>query len=196
MVKIRMMAVAALALAAACGGTTPPQNGPAPRDADEGGPMMMGAGVGGSGPNVFALIGQRERLALTGPQVVELDSIGRAWSLVNDSLQRELRGRGGERTSMEAVRPLLLRMAENNDTANRAVEGVLNDEQRRIACTLQPPQAQGEVRGPPQGRRPGGARPGSRMGGRPGARPGAEPGTRVRRGWPWCGPAAPADSAR
>lgn len=194
MVKIRMMAVAALALAAACGGSAPPENGPAPRAADEGAPMMMGPGVGGSGPNVFALIGQRERLALTGPQVVELDSIGRAWSLANDSLQRELRGRGGERTTLEAVRPLLLRMAENNDAANRAVEAVLNEEQRRIACTLQPPQAQGEMR-PRQGRRPG-ARPGDRMGGRPGTRPDAEPGTRVRRGWPWCAPAVPADSAR
>jgi hypothetical protein len=164
-VKIRMTAVAALALAAACGGSTPPENGPAPRDPGQGAPVMLGPGVGGSGPNVFALIGQRERLALTGPQVVELDSIGRAWSLVNDSVQRELRGRGGERTPIEAVRPLLLRMADNNETANRAVEAVLNDEQRRIACTLQPPQAQGEVR------RPAGGAAGAGAAGRPHGRP-------------------------
>lgn len=192
MVKIRMMAMAALTLAAACGGgTAPPRDGPAPRGPGEGpggvaGPMP--AGVGGGGPNVFALIGARERLSLTGAQVTDLDSIGRSWSVVNDSVQRELRRRG-ERTPVETVHPLLLRMAENNDAANRAVEALLNEEQRRVACTL--PNAQPEARRPPVSRppvnRPSDRRAGARR--QPGD---SVPGMRMRRGWPWCAPAAPA----
>jgi hypothetical protein len=197
-VKIRMMAVAALALAAACGGTTPPEDGPAPGGrggpGGTGGPMM--SGMGGGGPNVFALIGAREQLSLSGAQVTELDSIGRAWSVLNDSLQRQLRGRRGDRTPMEEVRPLLLRMAANNESANRAVETLLSDEQRRMACAL--PAAQGEARRRPP---PGAPMPGGRPGGarRPRSQrmPGdTMPGMRMSRGWPWCAPTVPADSAR
>lgn len=191
MVKIRMMAVAALALAAACGGSTPPQDGPAPQGAGEGpgefaGPMP--GGVGGGGPNVFALIGARERLGLNGAQVTDLDSIGRAWSVVNDSVQRELRRRG-ERTSA-TVHPLLLRMAENNDAANRAVEALLNEEQRRVACTL--PAAQpGRADSRPPANRPSDRRAGARR--QPGD---SVPGMRMRRGWPWCASTSPSNGVR
>lgn len=188
---IRMMAVAALTLAAACGGSTPRQDGPAPQAAGEGpggfaGPMP--AGVGGGGPNVFALIGARERLGLSGAQVTDLDSIGRAWSLVNDSVQRELRRRG-ERTAA-TVHPLLLRMAENNDAANRAVEALLNEEQRRVACTL--PAAQPDARRPANARPPVN-RPSDRRAGARRQAGDSVPGMRMRRGWPWCGPSSPSN---
>jgi hypothetical protein len=191
-VKIRMMTVAALTLAAACGGTTPSRDGPAPREPGEGpgefvGPMP--GGVGGGGPNVFALIGARERLGLNGAQVTDLDSIGRAWSVVNDSVQRELRRRG-ERTPAATVHPLLLRMAENNDAANRAVEALLSEEQRRVACTL--PAAQpGRADSRPPVNRPSDRRAGARR--QPGD---SVPGMRMRRGWPWCASASPSNSGR
>lgn len=185
---IRMMAVAALALAAACGGTgAAPDENPAPRAGD-----ALPAGVtGGGGPNVFALLGARQQLSLTGPQVTELDSIGRMWSVRNDSLQRQLTG---GRTEVAMIRPLLERMAVNNGEANSAIEALLNPEQRRIACTL--PVAQG-----PERRGPAAPRPGSRPGGygspNPRMRSGRNdtvPSMRMRRGWPWCSGAAAADT--
>lgn len=195
---IRMMAVAALALAAACGGAgAAPQEGPAPQ---QGAGELPGGLRGGSAPNVFALLGARQQLSLTSAQVTVLDSIGRTWSVRNDSLQRQLGDRGADRTDLTVVRPLLERMAANNQEANGAIESVLNAEQRRIACTLQPPQGP-ERRVPPPsgrvqdgGRRPGGfGGPGGRMGpGRPGE---PMPQMQARRGWPWCSAPAAADSA-
>lgn len=201
----RMTAVAALVLAAACGGSAPPENGPAPQGPDgpggpgrPGGPGMVA--LGGGPPSVFALIGAREQLGLSGAQVTELDSIGRVWSVRNDSLQRQLSELDGRRnaTTMERARPILLRMAENNQWAGGAVETLLSEEQRRIACTL--PNAQGDRRGTATprgtGAGPGRRGPGGRGGMRPGGAPGEmEPGMRMRRGWPWCAQTAPADSA-
>jgi hypothetical protein len=189
-VKIRMMAAAALVLAAACGGqAASPDDGPSPV---EGRMASAGPVLGGSGPNVFALIGARQQLALTGAQVTELDSIGRVWSVRNDSLQRQLRDHRGGRTDLEVVRPILERMAENNGVANQAVEALLNEEQRRIACTLTPP----EPARPQTMRPPGSARVGGRGGRMRPARDGdTEPGLRLRRGWPWCAAPVAADSA-
>jgi hypothetical protein len=192
----RMTAVAALVLAAACGGSAPPDDGPAPQGPGGAGEPGMRAGIGGGPPSVFALIGAREQLGLSGAQVTELDSIGRMWSVRNDSLQRQLAELDGRRnaTTMDRARPILLRMAENNQRAGRAVETLLNEEQRRIACTL--PNAQGERRVSPgraPGAGPGGRGPGGRGGMRPGGPGGGEPGMRTR--WPWCAPAVPADSA-
>lgn len=196
--KIRMMAVAALALTAACGGGgtgAAPERGPAPQPAGGGLPPGF---TGGGAPNVFALLGARQQLSLTGAQVTALDSIGRGWSTRNDSLQRQL-GRPGERTEVSLIRPVLERMAANNHEANAAIEGVLNAEQRRIVCTL-PVAERPDRRGPDGPRAIGGSpvSPGGRM--RPGRGPGGPrdtlPGMRGRRGWPWCGAAAPADSAR
>jgi hypothetical protein len=190
-VKTRMMAAAALVLAAACGGqAAPPEEGPAPSQVRADGVSVV---VGGGGPNVFVLIGARERLSLTGMQVTELDSIGRLWSVRNDSLQRQLRDTRGGRTDLGAVRPVLERMAENNGTANGAVEAVLTQEQRRIACTLTPPEP---VRQPAM-RPPGYGRPGGRGGRMRPARGAGDtvPGMRMRRGWPWCTAPVAADSA-
>jgi hypothetical protein len=188
----RMMAAAALVLVAACGGqAAPPEDGPAPAQA-----RMAGDGppvLGGSGPNVFALIGARQQLALTGAQVTELDSINRVWSVRNDSLQRQLRDYRGGRTDLEAVRPVLVQMAENNGVANAAVEAVLTAEQRRIACTLTPPEP---ATRPQAVRPPGSARIGGRGGRmRPANGSEVEPGMRLRRGWPWCAAPVAADSA-
>jgi hypothetical protein len=189
---IRMMAVAALALAAACGGSAPPEDGPAPDGQDAGGPMPFRP-MGGGGPNVFALIGAREQLALTGAQVIALDSIGRGWAVLNDSLQRQIREEpGGRRPDMDRLRPVLLRMAENNEVANSAVAAVLSEEQRRGACAL--PAAQSPARG---GQRPPASRvPGSRGRMRQRGPGDTVPAMMTRRGWPWCAATAPADSAR
>lgn len=183
---IRMMAVAALVLSAACGGAgNAPQDGPAPGPA--GAPLPAGL-TGGSVPNVFALMGARQQLALTGAQVTELDSIGRMWSVRNDSLQRQL-GRSGERAEVALVRPVLERMAANNQEANTAIEALLNADQRRIACTL--PVAQGPERRFPVAERP--INPNGRLGSARNRRDTA-PAMPMRRGWPWCSAAAAADT--
>lgn len=191
--KTRWMAVAALALAAACGGGsgTAPADGPAPQArADAPGD---GRAVGGGGPNVFALIGARQQLALTSAQVVELDSIGRMWSVRNDSLQRRIGGPGARTTDLGVLRPLLERMAENNASANQAVESLLTADQRRIACTL--PNAQADDRRARMADVPGAGRPGMRGRMRPARGADTLPRMGMRRGWPWCTGAAPADSA-
>lgn len=195
--KIRMIAVAALALSAACGGSgAAPEDNPAPRRA--GGPLPAGL-VGGGGPNVFVLLGAREQLALTSAQVTELDTIGRGWSVRNDSLARQLQDMRG-RATIEEMHPLLERMAMNNQVSNGYVETVLNADQRRIACTLTAGQ-QGDRRRPTVGGRMtdrGGGRPGGSGGRMRPGRGGADtvPGLRTGSGWPWCTSAAPADSAR
>jgi hypothetical protein len=186
-----MMAVAALALAAACGG-----QGGAPADAPA--PQASAAALteirGGGGPNVFVLLGARQQLSLTSAQVTALDSIGRLWSVRNDSLQRQLRA-PRERTEIPVVRPVLEQMAENNEAANRMVEGVLNGEQRRIACTL--PVAEADRRRPTYvtAPAPGTTRPGGRNGLGQRARRDTVPTTLLRRGWPWCGAGVAADTA-
>jgi len=186
----RMMAVAALALAAACGG----QGGaPADAPAPQAGASTLPEGVimGGGGPNVFVLLGARQQLSLTSGQVTTLDSINRLWSLRNDSLQRQLRA-PRERTEIPIVRPVLEQMAVNNDAANRLVEGVLSTEQRRIACTL--PVAQDRPTYV-TATAPGTTRAGGRNGLGQRARRDTVPSPRTARGWPWCGAATAADSA-
>jgi hypothetical protein len=154
------------------------------------------AGMGGGPPGVFALIGAREQLSLTGAQVTALDSINRVWSVRNDSVQRQLREIDGRRNAatMERARPLLLRMAENNQWAGSAVESLLTEEQRRIACTL--PVATGADRGASDAapRRTGaGGRGGMRQ--PRGTMADGATGMRARRGWSWCGAPVAADSA-
>jgi hypothetical protein len=208
--KIRMIAVAALGLASACGGGSAPSEGPGPESGAEGGPagelaQMGNFSIGGGEPRVFSLLGARERLALTSHQVTVLDSVNRVWASRNDSLQRSLRAvwgnsRSRSNASFQQARPVLIAIAENNDVANSAVESLLDAGQRSTACTIQMEQ-RGEARAQSaaQGR---GGRPGGRAGGRPpprrprgGAPLDTVPGTRALRGWPWCA-ATPADSAR
>lgn len=197
--KIRMIAVAALALAAACGGQGQPADGPGPQEGaggsvDEamGGMMVMGGGQ----PAVFALLGARERLSLTGPQVTVLDSINRLWAARNDTLQRQLRGEWSQsprrsRRSFEQARPVLMAIAENNDLANRAVQSVLNEQQRATACVMQ-----GELREQERTRsRERALPPGMRR--RPGDAPfDTIPGARALRGWPWCSSAMAGNGRR
>ena len=186
---IRMMAVAALALAAACGGGAPSAGGPAPQ-----GPVGELGGTGGGVPDIFALIGARQQMGLTGEQVTALDSIQRVWSVGNDTLRRKLRDAAGAhgRMDLEVARPLLEGLAENNFSAGRAVEALLDEEQRRIACTLRQPAS----------RRWSGSRPpGIGIPGRRGMQPGDQVAAdtlaplRGRRGWHWCAVGVPADSA-
>jgi hypothetical protein len=183
---IRMMAVAALALSAACGGAgAAPQDRPSPEQAGARPPGL----TGGSVPNVFALLGARQQLSLTGPQVTELDSIGRVWSARNDSLQRQL-GRPGERAEVALIRPILERVAANNQQANTAIEALLSAEQRRIVCTL-------PVAGAAEPRMPVADRPVNPNAGMGSVRSRRDtlPAMRMRRGWPWCSAAADADTA-
>jgi len=203
--KIRMIAVAALGLASACGGGSAPSQGPGPESSADGGPQgelagMGGISMGGGQPSVFSLLGARERMALTSQQVTALDSINRVWAVRNDSLQRQLRGAWGESRSrsnqaFQQARPVLIQIAENNEVANRAVESLLDADQRRTACTIQ-----GEQRAQ-AAERPGG-RPDARRRtapirrGRGAPRLDTIPGTRAIRGWPWCAGNVPADSAR
>ena len=209
--KIRMIAVAALGLAAACGGgAAAPSEGPGPENRPDGGPQgdmagMGGISMGGGQPSVFSLLGARERMALNSEQVTALDSINRVWASRNDLLQRQLRavwGSSRSRTSrsFEEARPVLIQIAENNEIANRAVESLLNPEQRLTACAIQVEQ-RGEAAGRAEARD-----------GRPVRRPAADrrvpvrrprgtqldtiPGARAIRGWPWCAATLPADTAR
>jgi hypothetical protein len=180
-VKTRITAVAALALAAACssgGGSEAAQSSPAPRAAAPQGVPV----IGGSLPSVFALIGARQQLSLTSAQVTELDSINRVWMVRNDTLQRALGafdGRRGTPENVERMHPILIAIAENNQWAGGAVQGALNEEQRRIACTL--PGGQGD---PPPAQPPRRAR---RIPEPYGSRERETvPTLQVRRGWPWC----------
>lgn len=186
----------ALAALAACGGQPAPQDGPAPAGGPSDVALTMDA-VGGAPPSIFGLIGARERLSLTSAQVNALDSISVAWSAADQSLRRELRETwGGDRPrggdAMQRARPTLERIAQNNQAAAQAVEGVLNEDQRRIACELQAEQR--DERGPPAPRVSSDA-PRGPGGGAPRARP--RQGdvmmmSRGPRGWPWCAARPPA----
>ena len=187
--KIWTMALAALA---ACGGgqQQAPQDGPAPA----GGASDMGLAMeamGGGPPSIYGLIGERQRLSLTSAQVNALDSISVAWSAADQSLRRELRETwGGDRPrrgdAMQRARPTLERIAQNNQQAALAVETVLNEDQRRVAC-----EQQAELRaerGVPAPRVSSDA-PRGPGGGAPRARPRREDVmmmSRGPRGWPWC----------
>ena len=91
-------------------------------------------------PPVLALLSERERLSLTGGQVVALDSIAREWDAANTRLHRQLGAARGRRPTgiALALRPdaatLRASIAENNHRAARAVEKLLTDGQRAAAC--------------------------------------------------------------
>jgi hypothetical protein len=179
---------------AACGSVPPSETSPASGPRRD----VVGTGV----PSIPALLSQRERLALTSPQVIALDSVAREWRIENDTLARRLRdvwgdrqdprARQGERErEIERARPTLLALVANNRRMTGGVEAILDPAQQRIACELQASEhddrnaggnaqrgRSGARGGPPGGRmRPGGAR-----------RPGPAGG---RVNWPWCGVARP-----
>lgn len=189
----RMMLMIGLGALAACGAQPDPQTAPAPDvERTEGleGPLVLDVS-GASTPTIYGLIGERQRLQLTGAQVTTLDSIAIVLGAANDSLRRSVRQAwdgdrprpGAER--WERTRPALLQIARNNRAASLLVQNTLTQEQRGIACEIQ-----AEVRA----RRPQTVRPqlpGSRrIGGR--RRPPADSAAlrRPAEGWPWCPPPA------
>lgn len=172
----RWMATATLLLAACGGGSAPPQDGPEPVGPTAGSITVVTPRVGGSAPNVTSLIGARERLGLTSPQINALDSIRVAWAEVDMRMRAQMR-EGGDGTG-----PAVMRMAENNAAAHSAIEQVLTPEQRRTLCSMpgsRPvPQA---AAGPPPGRRGDMARRRAR-----GMRGDSVPAMQVGGGWPFC----------
>jgi hypothetical protein len=192
-----MLMLGVMALAA-CGAQPEPESRPAPFNGVE--PMMLDMGGGGT-PSIRGLIGERQRMSLTGAQVTTLDSIAIRLSAANDSLRRSLRETSererprvaGER--WEQARPVLETIAQNNRNAGLLVQSVLNDNQRRIACEIYAEDREEARRRAPV--RP--ARPGRyRLGG--GARPSAADSLQAAglraRGWPWCPPLAEPEGRR
>lgn len=185
------MYIIPLTLFSACAPAAAPAAGPAPvppADAEV--------------PPVRALLSERERLALTGEQVVALDSISRDWEAANEALGRRIGAVKGRRPSpfrlaLSRLSPALAELAENDRRAAKAAEQVLSPRQRRTICAVQrlrvdvaeqvsAVKAAGESRSavgkPPHRERSGLARA-SRRG-------------ESRRAWPWCtAPESPAGTA-
>lgn len=225
--KTRIALSTAVVLLAACGGgrqSTP--NGAAPRPMtarDSAQRRLFDAYRGAQMPSVYALIGARERLKLTSPQVTALDSIAEATRELNRPLTDSLRsasnsGNGGPirqpRGEFQTARfvPILARIGENNRQAMQAIGAQLTAEQKTQVCTLMREQRDDRF-GRMGGRRGGigGGGGGGRGGGRGGMRGDLPPmdGDSTMRGpggrfggaggWPWCaGPprGAPRDSAQ
>lgn len=131
----RALAVLALVLLAACG---PPAAGPEPA---VGRVSLLDV----QPPPVYALLGYRERLNLSSPQVVSLDSIGRAAQSQNDSLVARLQdlasrrrggfGRGRDAMPEEAA-PVIEQIRANNRQVAEAVREVLTPAQQQTTCEL------------------------------------------------------------
>jgi hypothetical protein len=184
----RTMWVLGLAALVGCGGQPEPQDVP---DAQPG-PVGFSLDVGGTNtPPVRGLIGERQRLALTGAQVTTLDSIAIVLAAANDSLRRDVRetwhgdqpGRGG--AQWERTGPALMQIARNNRAASLLVQNTLTEAQRGIACELQTEQ---RARQPERYRRPP-QRPG--FGTRREQVADSIAIARALEGWPWCPPAPP-----
>lgn len=183
-VKRTTTMLALLALAACGAQPEAPAEGPVP-DGER--PVvidMTGAGM----PGIRGLIGERQRLGLTGAQVTTLDSLAVLLAAANDSLRRSM-GEGTQRgqrsrpgtPQWERNLPALQTIAQNNRNASLLVQQVLTEDQHRIACEID---AENEARRPrprPIPRQP------ARLGGRRVRDSIPEP----RRGWPWCPPAPP-----
>lgn len=194
-----MMLMLGVVALAACGANQDPQDAPRPSPGPGGrieGPLVMDMG-GANAPSIRGLIGERQRLGLTGAQVTTLDSISIVLNAANDSLRRSVRDAwdgdrprpGTER--WERTQPALQQIGLNNRAAALLVQNTLTEDQRRIACEIQAElraraRAEEPVRLAPPGRR--------RLGGRRAAE--ADSATLRRRpdGWPWC--PAPADPPR
>jgi hypothetical protein len=213
--KIRItLAAAALALAA-CGGQQP-ERGPQPAGSGrEPGPRdslqreLFTAYRGAQMPSVYALIGARERLKLTSPQVTALDSIADAVRERNrpltDSLRRFTRSPNGgpiRTPGNDAQRRdfivYLQQIGDNNRQGLAAIQSLLTPEQRTGVCAMAAEEDRNfggmRERGGRGGRGGfgGGGRGGGMYGGvrgMPGEVLGDSIGTRQGLGgWPWCGP--------
>lgn len=185
----RMMLMLGLMALAGCGAQPEPGERPAPSSGVE--PLMLDMGGGGT-PSIRGLIGERQRLSLTGAQVTTLDSIAIRLSAANDSLRQSLReGWDRERPRVagerwQQARPVLETIAQNNRNAGLLVQAVLTDEQRGIACQIyaedrEEARRRAPVRPAPPGR--------YRLGGREQAAADSMQAAGLRaRGWPWCPP--------
>ncbi len=124
--RLRVFPAFAPVLLAACAPAAAPPAAPAP------------AGV----PPVLALLDARERLALSGDQVVQLESIARDWEAANDTLARRIgavKGRGASPLRLAVTphaRTVRAAIAENNRRAALAVQRALQPEQRQRLCTV------------------------------------------------------------
>lgn len=207
------LAAAALVLAA-CGGGQRPGTGPAPAPGSEAATRdsvqreMLVAWRGAQMPSVFAVIGARERLKLTGAQVTAIDSIAEAVRIRNEPLTDSLRrfGRsahGGpiNLPSNDAQRRdftvYLRQIGANNRRALDAIQSLLTPEQQTGVCAIA--RENGAERfGGMRGRRGGfgggeggeGGGRGGMMGGGARRMPDEMRGDSTARyglgGWPWC----------
>ena len=192
---VLMLGVLALA---GCGSPPEPEDGPSPSAGPARlEPLVLDLSTGNT-PSIRGLIGERQRLSLTGPQVTTLDSLAIRLAAANDSLRAALRqGWDGDRPRpgterWERTRPILTTIAENNRNAGLLVQQVLNEDQRRIACEIEAElrarrEREAPVRTAPRG--------GLRLGGRD--QDAADSLAVMRpRGWPGCPPPAPAERRR
>ncbi|HEX2207370.1 MAG TPA: hypothetical protein VHG93_06790, partial [Longimicrobium sp.] len=166
----RMMLMLGLMALAACGAHQEPGEAPRPSPGPGGaldGPLVLDVS-GNNTPSLYGLIGERQRLGLTGAQVTTLDSLAIVLNAANDSLRSYVRETwDGDRPRAgterwERTRPALEQIGRNNRAASLAVQNLLSEDQRRIACEMQ---AEQRARRPPEPVRlaPRGAR---RIGGR------------------------------
>jgi hypothetical protein len=207
------LAAAALLLAA-CGGGQRPGTGPEPAPGSEAATRdslqreMLVAWRGAQMPSVFAVIGARDRLKLTGAQVTAIDSIAEAVRVQNEPLTDSLRrfahsGHGGPINfpSNDAQRRdftvYLRQIGANNRHALDAIQALLTPEQQTGVCAIA--RENGAERfGGMRGRRGGfgGGEGGGGGGGRGGMGGGARRIPDEMRvdstarygvgGWPWC----------
>jgi hypothetical protein len=122
-VRSRAMSVILIATAAACA-----PSAPATRPSPD-------AGV----PPVRALLGERDRLSLTGTQVVALDSISRELDVTDRVVSHRLgiiKGGLAPRPGRGKPREGLGTVAEKQSRAARAVEQLLRPDQRQRLCEL------------------------------------------------------------
>jgi hypothetical protein len=177
---------------AACGAQPePPAQGPVP-DGER--PVVIDM-TGGGTPAIRGLIGERQRLGLTGAQVTVLDSLAIRLASANDSLRASM-GEGNQpgrpprpgTVQWERTLPALQTIAQNNRNASLLVQQVLTDDQRRIACEIQAEDDARRPRAPRPVRRP------AQIGGR-GRMRADSIAQQAQRGWPWC-PATPPASTR
>jgi hypothetical protein len=178
---ILMLGLAALA---ACGAQPEPEESPRAQGAPEVPVMDVGQA---NTPPIRGLIGERQRLGLTGAQVTTLDSIAIVLAAANDSLRNSVRevtstGPGRNAAIWERAGPALTQIGQNNRAAGLLVQNTLNEEQRQIACEMQ---AEQYAREPQRLRRPP---PGAA--GFPGGRSRVDTLAlrRAQEGWPWCPP--------
>ncbi|HST58476.1 MAG TPA: hypothetical protein VLK84_07310 [Longimicrobium sp.] len=171
--RLRVFPALVPILLAACAPAAAPPAAPAPADV----------------PPVLALLDARERLALSGDQVVQLESIARDWEAANDTLARRIgavKGRGANPLRLAVAphaRTARAAIAENNRRAARAVERALQPEQRQRLCTVHRLKHQAEyaVRAAKTGQARGGEAHPRRRGDSPPP-------------WPWCADSSSAEA--